>query len=344
MAALAEPPTATAAAAAAPALAPLRAVDVRRSKTAYPTGNPNFAVVQPFPAAFGEREIDPFLMCDEFGPAVSKGANADPDRFPVGWHPHVGMDICTYMREGVGRHADSLGNRGTFESPGFQWISVGSGIEHAEGGGTPAGQTKHGFQIWVNVPQCRKKDDPKYGTENSASIPYLALSEHAKVRVLAGPVLDTQGTSRVGPFQTAQPVQICDFELGPGASCTHTVPAEMRSVLAYVYRGKGTVAGQQVAEKEVVKLAHGAAAGAHSQLTASSADGQLTLTASAEGPMHVLFFAGKPIGEPIAWHGPFVLNSRAELQQAFEDYQLRRIPHMRCDWDYKRAAAAPGGD
>jgi redox-sensitive bicupin YhaK (pirin superfamily) len=83
--------------------------------------------------AFTTEETDPFLMCDFFGPArMAKASNADD--FPIGWHPHRGMDIATYMKTGVGRHADSMGNRGTFTTPGMQWISVGSGIEHAEGG------------------------------------------------------------------------------------------------------------------------------------------------------------------------------------------------------------------
>eukprot|EP00946_MAST-07B_sp_MAST-7B-sp1_P004865 g4865.t1 len=303
--------------------------EVRDSKIAYPTGNPNFSVVQPFPSAFGEQETDPFLMCDEFGPTVSKGAIQDPDEFPVGWHPHVGMDICTYMREGVGRHADSLGNRGNFSSPGFQWISVGSGIEHAEGGGTPAGETTHGFQLWVNVPRARKNDDPRYGTEDQSSMPQLQVAENSKVTVIAGPL---QGSN--GPFMTAQPVQICDYEIGAGESCTHTVPGGMETVLVYVYKGNGSLAGTTVTEKQVAKLARGD----------TSCDGQFTLQAGDEGSMHVLLFSGKRLGEPIAWHGPFVMSSRRELQKAFEDYQMRRIPRVRAEWDYKRASAAPGAD
>jgi redox-sensitive bicupin YhaK (pirin superfamily) len=97
---------------------------VRSSEVAHPTGDPNFSVMQPFPAAFTAEESDPFLMCDSFGPAVSKGIETDPDKFQVAWHPHRGMDILTYLTEGVGRHADSLGNRGNFASPGMQWISV----------------------------------------------------------------------------------------------------------------------------------------------------------------------------------------------------------------------------
>jgi quercetin 2,3-dioxygenase len=96
----------------------------RPAQIAHPTGDPNFSVMQPFPSAFPAEESDPFLMCDFFGPTPSEGVILDPDRFPIGWHPHRGMDILTYMIEGIGRHADSLGNRADFSSPGMQWISV----------------------------------------------------------------------------------------------------------------------------------------------------------------------------------------------------------------------------
>src|SRR3989338_2516513 len=125
---------------------------IGHAKKTYPTGDPRFSVMQAFPAAIPATESDPFLMCDHFGPTISKGLATDPDEFPIDWHPHRGMDILTYMTEGIGRHGDSLGNREEFNSPGMQWISVGSGIEHAEGGGTPAGETQTGYQIWVNVP------------------------------------------------------------------------------------------------------------------------------------------------------------------------------------------------
>ena len=99
---------------------------IKPSKTAYPTGNPDFVVQQSMPGVVPENESDPFLMCDEFGPTPSKGGfGNDTDRgFNVPWHPHHGMDILSYMVAGNGRHADSMGNRETFRSPGFQWMSV----------------------------------------------------------------------------------------------------------------------------------------------------------------------------------------------------------------------------
>lgn len=102
----------------------MKVVAVRKAQVTHPTGDPNFSVMQAFPAGFTAKESDPFLMCDAFGPTVSDGVIADPDKFHVQWHPHRGMDILTYLVEGVGRHADSLGNRGEYASPGMQWISV----------------------------------------------------------------------------------------------------------------------------------------------------------------------------------------------------------------------------
>lgn len=172
--------------------AAMRSLGVRKAKVTHPTGDPKFSVMQPFPAAFAPEESDPFLMLDQFGPTVSTGIEQDPDSFPVAWHPHRGMDLLTYLTQGVGRHADSMGNRESFPAPGMQWISAGSGIEHAEGGGTPKGEVMHGFQIWVNVPSELKMNDPMYGTEPTENIPILeninGMIGDVKGRLLAGAV------------------------------------------------------------------------------------------------------------------------------------------------------------
>lgn len=113
------------------------------------------SVKQAFPAGIDTKDADPFLMCDYFNAKEDKGL-VDVDEFPVGWHPHRGFDICSYLRSGTGRHGDSLGNRETYSTPGMQWMRTGSGVEHAEGGGNEKGQVVQGFQIWVNVPAERK--------------------------------------------------------------------------------------------------------------------------------------------------------------------------------------------
>lgn len=301
----------------------MRCVEVRRAEVAYPTGNKDFKVMQPFPSAVSAEEADPFLMCDEFGPAPSKGRAKDPDSFQVGWHPHIGMDIMTYLLQGHGRHADSLGNRNEFDSPGFQWCSVGSGIEHAEGGGTEAGEMSHGFQIWVNVPKERKNDDPKYGTESPENIPKLEFPG-ARVRLLAGPLED-----KFGPFQTAQAVQMADLELDPNATHRHKVPAGMDNCLIYIYRGEAEVSGMSGGSQQVCML------------DASDPDArEVAFTAGSRG-LGALIFAGKRIREPIHWHGPFVMTSQAELRKAFATFQSGNFPPKRVPWDYKRWASFP---
>jgi hypothetical protein len=266
-------------------------------------------------------------MCDEFGPEVSSGL-LPKGTFPVGWHPHMGMDIMTYLREGTGRHADSLGNVGDFASPGFQWISVGSGIEHAEGGGTPAGETMHGFQIWINVPARHKLDDPAYGTANPESIPRIDLgSTVGHGLLLAGP-----HGGAVGPFQTKQSVQILDLELVSGADLAHQLPDGMDTCILYCYRGAATVNGAQaLSTKEAARLD-----------ASSSAARSLSLTVAAEGgPCGVLLFAGKRINEPIAWRGPFVMNTQKEITDAFAAYQNGKFPAKRVPWDYRAGETGP---
>jgi len=220
------------------------------------------------------------------------------DEYPVGWHPHAGMDIMTYLVEGVGRHADSLGNRGTFAAPGMQWMSAGSGVEHAEGGGTPVNMVMHGFQIWVNVPMARKFDTPKYGTANSTdtpeNLPTVGLGEGVKAIVLAGSV----GGSKHGPFRTVQSVHMLDVTVEAGARMVHKIPENHNSALIYVYKGSALIAGQTVQKREVALL--------------DASDPSLRdvdLRASDDGARFMLF-TGQRVLEPIAWHGPIVMSSQ----------------------------------
>ena len=126
------------------------------------------------------------------------------------------MDILSYIVEGCGRHADSLGNREVYASPGFQWMSVGSGVEHAEGGGTPAGERTHGFQIWLKMPRAKMGDAPRYGTVEPSAITTVDLDGNGSVaRVIAGPFRDA-----TGPASFAVTVQIVDVDLRPGFSST----------------------------------------------------------------------------------------------------------------------------
>lgn len=303
---------------------PMPINDIRKAQVTYPTGNPNFAVQQAFPAAFSETDCDPFLMMDHFGPTVSKGVETDPDKFPVDWHPHRGIDILTYIIKGNGRHADSLGNRETFKSPGMQWISVGSGIEHAEGGGTPKGEIEEGFQIWVNVPREHKMDDPRYGTEPPENLPMIDR-DGVKARVMAGIVENLKG-----PFKTVQDVQMIDFTIAKDKSYAHVIPENYGTCLIYVYSGTAKINGSIVKKNFIIKL---------DALSMNPAEKMAIIHAVED--MSCILFAGVRLNQPIAWHGPFVMNTEKEIRQAMIEYQRGTFLRKRAKWDYQRAAAKP---
>jgi quercetin 2,3-dioxygenase len=310
------------------AVTPMKSLGVRAAQVAYPTGNKAFSVMQPFPAAFSAEEADPFLMLDKFG-GVSKGRETDPDKFPVDWHPHRGMDLLSYLKKGTGRHADSMGNREEFRTPGLQWTSAGSGIEHAEGGGTPAGEPQDGFQIWINVPSARKMDDPKYGNEPPESLPLLQdmpASPGVLGRVIAG----SYGNAHQGPFKTIQPVQMVDYELQAGSTHVHAVPEGLDNCLVYVYEGSGRV------NNEVVPL--------HSAIRLNATDPNVrtvTLSADSGQPLFAMVLAGKMLRQPVAWHGPFVMTTDEEIEQTIREYRRGTFLKKKASWDYKRIAARP---
>ena len=123
-------------------------------------------------------------MCDFFDTTEQEGKAKHEDDFPIQWHSHRGFDIASYLKTGVGRQGDSLGNRETFETPGLQWISVGSGIEHAEGGANEKGQTMKDFQIRINIPSEHKMDDPDYGTVSNQDMAVVSMGVNNKTVVM----------------------------------------------------------------------------------------------------------------------------------------------------------------
>lgn len=297
---------------------------IRDAKTAHPTGDPSFAVKQCMPGAVGEDESDPFLMCDEFGPTPSQGAhsNDSDEGFDVGWHPHHGMDILSYIVEGRGRHADSMGNRETWDSPGFQWLSVGSGIEHAEGGGTPIGQNTHGFQIWLRMPTANMEDDPRYGVVNPPEIPAVPLDD-GLVRVIAGSLGDVEG-----PAKFAVTVQILDVELSPGAEWTYSCPGNMDNAMLYAFQGSVTLNGET--EMKAQQICRFDTSGSRTASLRAGKDG-----------FRCMVFTGKMTKEKICWHGPFVCSSRQNLMTCFQKFQKGELPSVRVPWDYKDISKKP---
>ena len=307
-------------------------IKVVRAGVARPFGDER-TVNQAFPNPIPAEEADPFLMCDNFA-MMSEGKASHEDEFPVGWHPHRGMDLLSYIKQGVGRHGDSMGNRETFETPGIQWISAGSGIEHAEGGGTDAGEVMGGFQIWINVPSVRKMDDPRYGTHPPSDIPQIVLAEGAKARLLAGQLGD-DGESKsevVGPFRTVANVSVVDFELEPGSALETTIPHGLNTAMLYIYEGSATqINGHPAPTQTIVQL----------DATDDTARG-LSFVAGEDGFAAILF-AGERLNEPIAWRGPIVMNTNEELQQCFAELRSGRFPPKRVPWDYRVAAQGRAG-
>jgi hypothetical protein len=285
------------------------------------------SVKQAFPAGIPSSLSDPFLMCDYFDMKESKGPATHEDDFPVDWHPHRGFDIATYLKSGTGRHGDSLGNRETFSTPGMQWMQTGSGVEHAEGGATEKGVVVQGFQIWINVPSERKMDDPKYGTVPTKDLPLLKLNENVSARVLAGHTLGT-----VGPFQTNQPVEMIDFELKNSAVAELDIGKGLDTAMVYVYEGS----------LEDLNGSGPLQAGNIVLMDADSDEKRgLQLKTSSNSTAGAIVFAGRKIREPIAWHGPIVMNTQDQIRAAIHELRTGQFPPKRVDWNYKRLSAKP---
>jgi len=205
----------------------------------------------------------------------------------------------------------------------MQWISSGSGIEHAEGGGTPAGMDTEGFQIWVNVPSGNKMDAPRYGTHTADSIPVLSVGG-CSARILAG-----SSNGLVGPFSTIAHIKIVDFTLEPNTTYQHLIPDHLDNCIVYIYRGVGSVGAKNVSKHQVV----------HVDARDTLARGVTLSTAGATVGLSVLLFAGRRLRQPIAWRGPFVMTTAAEIKQTVEEYQQGRFLRQRAAWDYKRISS-----
>jgi len=238
---------------------------------------------------------------------------------------------------GQGRHADSLGHREEYPSPGMQWMSVGSGVEHAEGGGTPAGERHTGFQIWINVPSARKMDSPRYGTEPPENIPVVdvpcandkddnEVCTHA--RVLAGEL-----NGSLGPFKTVTKVQVIDyFYIKSNGTVLHTVPSDLDNCLIYAYRGQGVINDDQPLNTHDL-----------AQLDAQAAQSSRVFSVRAIGEegLSIIVFSGQRLHQPIAWRGPFVMTTDQELRETISDYRRGVFPVERVAWNYKRMTAKP---
>jgi len=242
--------------------------------------------------------LDPFLLLDEF-------KSDRPDDYLAGFpdHPHRGFETVTYMLAGSMRHQDHVGNRGELIAGSVQWMTAGRGIIHSEMPQQKDG-LMWGFQLWVNLPARDKMTAPRYQDVPPEKVPTVALSDGASARVLVG---EAGGVS--GPVNgvATQPLYL-DVTLAPRGRLSHGLPAG-HSAFAYVYDGRARF-GPLEDSTEV-------AAGQLAVL----GDGELVNVATGDGTARFLLLAARPLREPIARYGPFVMNTREEILQAVQDYQ-----------------------
>ncbi len=271
-----------------------------------------FPVRRPWPTReIGFREADPFLLLDhmgavEYAPGEAKGAP---------WHPHRGFETVTYIIDGAFEHHDSQGGGGYISNGDTQWMTAGAGILHDE---MPpeelvrTGGLFHGIQLWVNLPQKLKWTPPRYQSLESSQVTLVASERgDSLLRIIAGDLAGYQG-----PGATWTPITVIHASLEPHARLRIPWP-EHFNALAYVLTGSGAIgpAGVLIREGQGVMFGQG---------------GAITIAASPqpEGPsgrLEILMMGGEPIREPIASYGPFVMNTHADIVQAFEDYQSGRM-------------------
>ena len=268
--------------------------------------------------AFGFSEVgqfDPFLLMDDF-------RSSNPDHYLKGfpWHPHRGIETITYILQGRVEHGDSLGNKGIIDSGDVQWMTAGSGIIHQEMPKGDAEGLMEGFQLWANLPAEQKMMHPRYRDVKSSDIPEVALDNGVLVKIICGRVNDVRG-----------PVQ--DIMIDP-EYLDITVPAQTvyehptkpgHTVFAYVIGGQGYFC------REKKPFAYETEGENYFDMETDPAAGNGTLILFEDGnsvhieteadPVRFLLISGKPLGEPVAWYGPIVMNTQEELQLAFDEYQ-----------------------
>ena len=259
-------------------------------------------------------DFDPFLLFDDF-------RNERPDDYRAGfpWHPHRGIETITYVLAGTVEHNDSLGNQGALGAGDVQWMTAGSGIVHQEmPQGDPQGRM-HGFQLWANLPSTLKMTAPRYQDVAGRDIPEITDDDGTRVRVICG-----EFWGQRGPVDgVAADPRYLDVWVPPGTRRTLPVGAS-RHAFAYVFDGDGAfrdasaprgVLTERAGSDEPV-LEH---TGNRSLVLFDDGD-DITVQAGEQG-VRFLLVSGKPIEEPVAWYGPIVMNTRAQLQQAFQELQ-----------------------
>ena len=259
-------------------------------------------------------DLDPFIMMDQMGeveyaPGEPKG---------TAWHPHRGFETVTYIIDGVFDHQDSHGGGGTITNGDTQWMTAGSGLLHIEAPPewlVQQGGLFHGIQLWVNLPRDAKSNAPRYQDIRSGEVQLLTTPDAgALVRVIAGTV-----DGHAGPGATYTPMSLVHASIEPGARLDLPWDVDFNA-LVYVLSGQGSVGvdGQPIRMGQTAVLS----AGDYLTLTAAG-------TQESRSPrLEVIVVGGRPIREPLAWAGPFVMNTKAEVLEAYQDFQRGRFGHI----------------
>lgn len=265
---------------------------------------------------FGETyEFDPFLLLDDF-------RSTEPAKYLAGfpWHPHRGIETITYILSGMIEHGDSLGNEGVIKPGDVQWMTAGSGIIHQEmPKGDEAGHMG-GFQLWANLPASHKMMNPRYRDVKSEQIPEVSTASGVRIRVISGQVDGTQG-----PVQdiVTHPSYL-DVSVEAGTEYVHPTHSG-ETVFAYVITGKARFCHEndeltyQVEGEDSTKIYRDGYA-ENGELVLFGEGQQIIVTTPSE-PVRFLLLSGQPIREPVAWAGPIVMNTQAELRLAFDEYR-----------------------
>ena len=279
-----------------------------RSVTTAPTGyeGEGFPVRRAF-AGLDMSSLDPFIHMDQMGEV--NYAPGEPKGTP--WHPHRGFETVTYMIDGIMEHKDSHGGGGIISGGDTQWMTAGGGILHIEAPPehlVMSGGLFHGVQLWVNLPRENKMAHPRYQDITGSKVALASSPDGgALVRVIAGEIAGLQG-----PGSTYTPIALSHSTIAPGAALSLPWNREFNA-LVYVLAGEGTVG----AEKRPIRMGQTALFGRGDTIE---------MSASAVGEsLEVFVLGGRPIREPVAMAGPFVMNTKSEVLQAFEDYQAGRL-------------------
>jgi hypothetical protein len=269
--------------------------------------------------AFGYSQVpqfDPFLMLDDFH-------SSDPAEYLAGfpWHPHRGIETITYVLEGLVEHGDSMGNKGIIGAGDVQWMTAGSGVIHQEMPRESPTGTIWGFQFWANLPASQKMMAPRYREVKGADIPEVALSGGVSVKVIAGTVAGVQGPVKDIVIEP----EMLDISVPAGTQFLHQLP-EGHTAFAYILSGEGYFDERRDAYAYEV-VGHGwldterRCVCEPETVALFEHEGDAVQVTTTDKPVRFILVAGKPLGEPIAWYGPIVMNSQEELRTAFDEYE-----------------------